>query len=353
MTQIDRSRPVMVSGASGYLASWIVKMLLDDGINVHGTVRDLSDSEKTGPLEALAEASPADLKLFGADLMEKGSFNEPMQDCELVIHTASPFFITGIKDPEKELLQPATEGVRNILESAKKSPAVKRVVHTSSLAAVLGDNADISLTADGIFTEDNWNQTSSAEHQPYPYSKTLAEKEAWAISETQDRWDLLTILPGWILGPSVTSRTDSTSIKTMIEYGNGTFKSGVPNMWMPVVDVRDVATAHIRAGFTPEASGRIAIVNDVATLMDIANILRKHFGDGYPFPRREAPKFLFWLIAPMYGRTRKYVSRNVSIPIKFDNSRSKNGLNMSYLPFEQTISEHFQQILDDGLLAKS
>ncbi len=353
MTQIDRARPVMVSGASGYLASWMVKMLLEDGVDVHATVRDLSNSTKVEPLKAAAHTSPGNLKLFESDLMEKGSFDEPMQDCELVFHAASPFLLTGISNPEQEVIQPAMEGTCNILASANKNQTVKRIVHTSSVVANFGDNVDIELTKEGIFTEDDWNQTSSADHQPYPYAKTLAEKEAWSIAGQQDRWDLLTILPGWILGPSLSKRKDSASIKTMIEYGNGTFKSGVPDIAIPMVDVRDVATAHIRAGFTPEAGGRNIVVSEVATLMDIANILRENFGDAYPFPKRLVPKLLFWLIAPMVGRTRKYVSRNVGIPIKIDNSRSKTDLNMSYLPFEQTIRDHFQQILDDGLLAKS
>jgi len=87
-------------------------------------------------------------------------------------------------------------------------------------------------------------------------------------------------------------------------------------------------------------------------LLDLANILRKHFGDVYPFPRRQAPKFIFWLIAPRLGYTRKYVSRNVGHQIKFDNSYSKVDLGMSYIPIEQTVKDHFQQILDDGLLGK-
>jgi len=68
--------------------------------------------------------------------------------------------------------------------------------------------------------------------------------------------------------------------------------------------------------------------------------------------RREAPKFLFWLIAPRLGYTRKYLSRNVGYQIKFDNSYSKADLGMSYIPIEQTVKEHVQQILDEiiGLL---
>jgi nucleoside-diphosphate-sugar epimerase len=352
MKTIDKSRPVMVTGGTGYMASWIIKMLLEEGINVNATVRDPSDTQKIQHLTAL-KASPGKLKLFKAHLLDFGSFDDPMQGCELVIHTASPFFITGIKNPEEELIRPAKEGTRNVLEAAKRTPTVKRVVLTSSLAAIYGDNVDIKLASGGVFTEKEWNDTSSAKHHPYSYSKTIAEKEAWAIAKEQDQWDLLTINPGWILGPSVSKRRDSMSISTMIQFGNGTYKDGVPEMWYPVVDVRDVASAHIKAGFTPKATGRHIIASEEAKLFDIANILRKHFGDAYPFPRRQVPKFLFWLIAPKYGFTRKYVSRNVGHRIKIDNSYSKEDLGMSYIPIEQTVKEHFQQILDDGLLEKT
>lgn len=350
MRKIDKSKPVLVTGGSGYLASWIIKLLLEEGINVNATVRDPSNSKKVDHLTALAKASAGNLKLFKSDLLDPGSFDEPMCDCELVIHTASPFFISGITDPEKELIRPAKEGTKNVLGSAKNNPTVQRVVLTSSIVAIYGDTADIKLTPSGIFSEKDWNITSSAEHQPYQYSKTIAEKEAWAIAKEQNQWDLLTINPGWILGPSLTKRNDSMSISTLIQIGDGTYKTGVPEMWNSIADVRDVASAHVKAGYTPEASGRHIVANEVATLLDLARILRKHFGDGYPFPRMQVPKFLFWLIAPMQGFTRKFVSNNIGFQIKIDNSYSKTDLNMSYIPIEQTVKEHFQQILDDGLL---
>ena len=353
MREIDKSKPVLVTGGSGYMASWIVKMLLDEGITVHATVRDPLDSKRIDHLTTLAKASAGVLKLFKSDLLDTGSFDDPMRDCELVIHTASPFFISGIKNPEEELIRPARQGTRNVLESAKTNPTVKRVVLTSSVVAIYGDNADLRLTPEGVFTEKEWNVTSSAKHHPYAYSKTIAEKEAWAMAKEQDQWDLLTINPGWILGPSLSKRKDSMSISTMIQFGDGTYKAGVPELWNGIVDVRDVAAAHIKAGYTPGASGRHIIVSGEASLLDLANILRKNFGDGYPFPQRQVRKFLFWLIAPMRGFTRKYASRNAGIPIKFDNSWSKTDLGISYIPIEQTVKEHFQQILDDGLLSKT
>lgn len=353
MREIDKSKPVLVTGGSGYVASWIIKMLLEKGINVNATVRNPSNIKLVEHLTTLAKTSTGKLKLFKSDLLDIGSFDEAMRDCELVIHTASPFFITRIKNPEEELIRPAKEGTKNVLESAKRNPTVKRIVLTSSVAAIYGDTADIALTPAGIFTEKEWNKTSSAEHQPYSYSKTIAESEAWTIAKQQNQWDLLTINPGWVLGPSLSKRKDSTSISTMIQLGDGTYKTGAPVLWNGIVDVRDVAAAHIKAGYTPEASGRHIVVSGEATLLDIANMLRKHFGDNYPFPRKQIPKFLFWLLAPMVGFTRKYVSRNVGMQIKFDNSYSMKDLGMTYIPIERTIIEHFQQILDDGLLRKS
>jgi len=353
MREIDKTKPVLVTGGSGYLASWIIKMLLEQGINVNATVRNPSDIEKIEHLKTLAKESTGELKLFESNLMDNGSFDEPIQDCELVIHTASPFFIKGIKNPENELIRPAKEGTRNVLESAKRNSEVKRVVITSSVVAIYGDNADIAMAPAGIFTEKEWNMTSSPEHQPYPYSKTIAEKEAWAITKKQGQWDLLAINPGWILGPSLSKRKDSMSISTMLQMGDGTYKAGVPELWNGIADVRDVASAHIKAGYRPEASGRHIIVSGEATLLDIANILRKHFGDDYPFPRKQVPKLLFWLIAPMRGFTRKYVIRNAGIQIKFDNSYSKKDLGISYTPIEQTVKNHFQQIIDDGLLSRT
>jgi nucleoside-diphosphate-sugar epimerase len=168
----------------------------------------------------------------------------------------------------------------------------------------------------------------------------------------QKKWDLVTLNPGWILGPSLSKRVDSASIKTMIEFGDGTYKSGVPNLWNAMVDVRDVAGAHIKAGFTPAASGRHILVSAEATLLDLGTILKKNFGDRYPFPTKEPPKPLFWLVAPFFGFTRKWVSKNVGCKISFDNAYSKQDLGMDYIPLEQTVTDHFQQLLADGLLAQ-
>lgn len=348
--EIDRNRPVLVTGANGYVASWLVKYLLEDGIHVHGTVRDPENPAKVGHLREMAEKAPGELTLFKADLFDEGAFDAAMEGCELVFHTASPFIVRGITDPEAQLVKPALLGTRNVLEAANRVGTVKRVVLTSSVVSVYGDAADMQDLGVDAFTEEHWNTTSSTDHQPYNYSKVVAEKEAWAIAKRQDRWDLVTVNPGFVLGPSLTSQSDSTSLTTMLELADGTLKMGVPHLEFGIVDVRDIAIGHIRAGFTPSASGRHILNSESMTLLDMANTLRQRFGDRYPFPRKTLPKFAVWLVGPFQGIERRFVSRNVGFPLRFDNSYARQDLKMEFRPAAETVIEHFQQMVEDGLV---
>jgi len=352
MKIIDRTKPILVTGGTGYLASWIVKQLLDLGLEVRTTVRNLAQKDKYAHLTALAVKSKGVLQFYEADLLKKGSFAEAMAGCELVIHTASPYKISGIKNPQKELVDPAVEGTRNVLDTVNATHSVKRVVITSSVVAIFGDAIDIHKTEKGIFTEEHWNFSSSPDHQPYPYSKTMAEKLAWSMAGEQSRWDLLTIHPGFIIGPSLSKRTDSTSIEIMIQLASGKFKSGVPSGKMGFVDVRDTAKAHILAGFTHTASGRHICIAHEKSFLDLANAIRARYPE-LPLPKKFVPKWLFSLMAPMIGFSRKYVKRNVGIDIRMDNDYIKQDLGMRFLPFEKTITDHFEQLLNDGIIKKT
>jgi nucleoside-diphosphate-sugar epimerase len=349
VNEINLNKPILVTGGSGYMALWIIKLLLEKGRNVKATVRDKSNDEKNGPLLKMGKEYPSKLELFEADLLQNGSFEDALTDCELVIHNASPFKIWGIKEAQKELINPALEGTRNVLISANKTQSVKRIVLTSSVVAIYGDAIDIKSTPNGIFTENEWNHTSSLNHQPYSYSKTLAEKEALKIAEKQKQWDLVVINPGFVLGPSLTSRKDSTSIDFMLSMINGKYKTGVPDLYFGIVDVRDVAEAHILAGTKSSASGRHILVTDTLDFFEIANILKKDYGK-YPLPKRKIPKFLVYLLGPLQGLSWKYIKLNVGIPIKFDNSYSKKDLGIEYTPIEKTLNDHVEQIIESGLL---
>lgn len=347
MTKIDTEAPVLVTGASGYVAGWIVKGLLELGRTVRGTVRDPDKPKGLEHLHELAAAHPGRLTLHAADLLDPGSFTAATEGCRLVVHTASPFLVGKVRDPQEHLIRPALEGTRNVLRSVEAADSVRRVVLTSSVAAIFGDN--VEMQGRGPFVDTDWNTTSSETHQQYPYSKTVAERAAWEIAGPQDRWDLVTIHPGLVLGPSLTTASRSGSMTTMRHFTDFSLTFGAPALSLGVVDVRDVAQAHIAAGFTAEASGRYLVNADSLTMLQIGRILRGAFGPRPSFPLFEAPKKVIELVAPAAGLTRDFVMRNVGYPVAFDSSRTEKELGVRFRPARDSVVEHYQQMIDDGL----
>ncbi len=353
MLKIDKNIPVLITGATGYVAGLIVKRLLEEGLTAHATVRDPNDPEKLKYLNQIAEGKPGKIKYFKADLLDNGSYAESMSGCQVVFHTASPFTISVV-DPQKELVEPALLGTRNVLEEVNRTPSVKRVVLTSSCAAIYGDNADLEKTPNGLFTEEIWNTSSSLEHQPYSYSKTVAEREAWKINEQQARWDLVTINPSLVIGPGINPFATSESFKIVKQFGDGSMKTGAPRYGIGVVDVCDLAEAHLKAAFTTEAKGRYIISGHNTDFPGMAETLIEKYGDDYPIPRRVMPKWLAWLVAPLVNKsiTRKIVSLNIDRPWRADNTKSIRELGVQYRPLEESMNEFFQQMIDSGLVKK-
>lgn len=350
MKSINSELPVVVTGGSGYIASWIVKYLLEDGKAVRATVRSLTDNSKIQHLLDLKEKYKDKLSLFEADLMLDGSFDKVIEDVELVIHTASPFFVAGIKDPKKQLIDPALQGTKNVLESCNRNSTVKRVVLTSSVAAIFGDNIDSLQIPNQTFTEEHWNTTSNLTHQPYAYSKTLAEKEAWEIQKRQSSWDLVVINPSFVMGPSLSKRLDGTSVEFMKNMLTGVFRTGVPDTKMGYVDVRDVAKAHILAGFTPKAEGRHITSAEVIPMLGVAKIIKEKFGKKYSVPTGTLPKFLVYLIGPFFGLSWGYTKNNIGQPLFLNNEYSKTNLGLTYRPLTETFADHVNQMESAGLL---
>lgn len=352
MTVIDKTKPVFVSGANGYVASWLVKKLLDKGLTVHAVVRDPNNDKKIGHLKEVAQNAPGALKFFKGDLLEPGSYKEAMEGCELVYHTASPF-TTVVKNPQKELIEPAVKGTENVLNTANEVNTVKRVVDTSSCAAIYTDAIDTVNAPGGRLTEDVWNTTASLEYQPYSYSKTLAEQKAWEIADQQSQWDLVTINMCLVMGPPLNPKaTTSESFNILKQIGDGTFKSGAPKMGIGIVDVRDVADAHYNAGFTPEAKGRYITSAHETDLYTMSQTLIPKYGKNFPLPKSPAPKWLLMLVGPMLNKnlTRKFIKNNVNVPWKADNSKIKKDLGLKFRPLQETMEDSFQALVDNNII---
>ncbi len=352
MTAIDKSIPVLVTGATGYVAGWIIKKLLDEGITVHAAVRNPDNTAKVKHLDELAASSQGSIKYFQADLLKQGSYAEAMQGCELVYHTASPFTLS-VQDPQKDLIDPAVLGTQNVLESANQTPSVKRVVVTSSCAAIYTDASDCASAPNGTLTEEVWNTTASVNYQPYSYSKLLAEKKAWEMCKEQSQWDLVTINPSLVLGPALNmGAVTSESFNIMKQMGDGTMKAGAPKMGIGLVDVRDVAEAHFQAGFNPNAKGRFITSAHNTDFLDMALTLQNDFGGKYPLPKKPLPKWLLVMFGPMMNKafSRKMLRNNINVEWKADNSKIKKELGIAFKPMKETMVDTFQAMIDHKMV---
>ncbi|CAH8327176.1 unnamed protein product [Eruca vesicaria subsp. sativa] len=262
---------VCVTGASGYIASWIVKLLLQRGYTVRATVHD---QKKTDHLLALDGAKER-LSLFKANLLEEGSFEHAIDGCEAVFHTASPVLLTA-EDPQAELIEPAVKGTLNVLKTCVKMSYVKRVILTSSIAAVI---VNASPTGpNGLVDETMFSDPSFCEEKKkwYALSKTLAEDEAWKFAKANEM-DLIVMNPGLVIGPILQPTLNiSVAVVAELTKGKDLFKSKS----FRLVDVRDVSLAHIKALEIPSANGRYIIdAPVVSTLKDIEKVLREFYPD--------------------------------------------------------------------------
>lgn len=345
---MKRQMPKLVTGGAGYIGSWLVKKLLSKGYDVRATVRNPHNQGKYGHLERLGRQSRGKLEIIKADLLKGGDFDQAAEGCDVIFHTASPFQVAKIKDPHRQLIRPALEGTTNVLEAANRSSTVTRVILTSSIVAVYGDASELAKGTS--FDENSWNETSCISHRPYSYSKTVAEKKAWSMAQGSKSWDLVTINPGMVIGPPLSSRKDSTSVELLRKFATGQFKAGVPNLDAGFVDVRDVAKAHILAASTPNAQGRYIVVGANGNLDDIGAILRTHCGHIHQLPKGHLPRVLAFLVGPFMGMSWKVNRLNWGRPLRFDHSKSIQELGMDYRSLEESVIDSMNALNGDQMM---
>lgn len=339
---------VLVTGASGYIATWVVKYALDAGYRVRGTVRDPSNAKKVSFLRELPGASER-LELVALDLekSDQAAFDKAVEGCVLVAHTASPFPAASPKH-EDELIIPAVNGTVNVLKAALKASSVKRVVVTSSVAAV-GE-------ADGGAPrgEKDWTDLSKPNVGAYVKSKTLAERAAWDfMKENKPSWALATINPALVIGPSIgPEKTTSAEIGARLMDGQLPM---LPKLSFGVVDVRDVAMAHIKALEASDdvVSGRRFLLYERSMwFKDMASEMKKTFSPmGYKFPSMEAPYFAMWILS-FFDASIRLVLPGWGKWSEFDSTPSREVLKVEYHPIADTIAMYGHSLVFHKLSRK-
>lgn len=338
------SGSVLVTGGSGFVGSHLVRRLLERGYEVHTTVRSLANAAKVRPLRRMEAEFPGRLTLFEADLLDAGSFDEAMAGCRVVFHVASPFFMPEkIKDGQKDMVDPALTGTRNVLAGIERTPTVERLVFTSTVGAIFGDYSDVRDMDGQVLSEKYFNTSSTVENNPYHYAKTVAERAAWDAEAAQDRWRMVSVNPGLILGPSLAPASESGSLFLLEELFKGYFFYGAPDFSFTTVDVRDVADAHIAAAEKPDAKGRYILAAPTMTSFhEMSRIIRTRHPRGLRIPRTALPHWPVRVLGPAFGLTQDYIRKHLGIRFKVDNSRSVNELGLVYRPVEETVLDHYE-----------
>lgn len=314
---------VCVTGASGYIASWLVKRLLDSGYQVRGTVRDPGDCKKTSHLWEL-EGAKERLQLVKADLMEEGSFDEAVMGCKGVFHVASPV-IEDHSEPKVGILDPAINGTLNVLRSCKKNQALKRVVLTSSSSTVrIQENINPEVPLD----ETSWSSLELCGRLQLWYSmaKILAEKAAWEFAKV-NKIDLVTVLPAFVIGPSL-PRDLCLTASDVLGLLRGDCERFSWHGRMGYVHIDDVARCHILVYEDARAQGRYLCSSTVLDNHELAGLIAKCHPT-LPIPKR---------FKNYYGKTPYY---------DFNTSKLRD-LGFVFKGIEEMIDDSIRSLKDQG-----
>ena len=278
---------VLVTGGTGYVAGWCIVELLKRGHIVRTTVRSLS--KEAGVRSAVATQVDAGgrLSFVAVDLMKDDGWEQAVAGCDYVLHVASPLGGAITKDAD-ELVRPAREGALRVLK-ASVTAGVKRIVMTSSCGAATPTKLGVNTVSD----ETVWSDPVAQKDDHYRLSKTLAEKASWDYMTSEGRaTEFTTILPSGVFGP-VLSMEGLGSVQFIQRLIDGRLPR-IPNVGLNIIDVRDLAVAHVDAMTAPGAAGqRLIVSGDFMWMKDIAAAIKvKLGGKGDKAPTKELPDWV-------------------------------------------------------------
>lgn len=316
---------VCVTGGSGYIGSWLVRLLLDRGYTVHATVKDLKDEKETKHLEAL-EGAESRLRLFEIDLLNYDSIVSAVTGTTGVFHLASPCIVEKVDDPENELLAPAIKGTINVLTAAKEL-GVRRVVVTSSISAIIPSP---NWPADKVKDEECWADEEYCKQKGvwYPLSKTLAEKAAWKFAKEKGL-DIVVVNPGTVMGPILPPALNASMlmILRLLQGCPDTYE----DVFMGSVHVKDVALAHILVYENSSSTGRHLCLEAISHYGDFAAMVAELYPE-YKVPR--LPKDT----QPGLLRAK-------------DGAKKLMDLGLQFIPMEQIIRDAVESLKSKGFIS--
>jgi nucleoside-diphosphate-sugar epimerase len=339
---MSEQETVLVTGGSGFIGSWCVIALLQQGYTVRTTVRSLA---REGAVRAAIGkiVDPRDrLSFHVAELTTDAGWDAAASGCEYMLHVASPVAISEPRNAD-DLIVPAREGTKRALGAAIKA-GVKRVVLTSSVAATSPRDA----VGESLTDETLWTDLADPRVTAYSRSKTLAEHDAWDLAAAAGgATTLATVNPSIVLGP-VLSGDFSESVQVVQRLLSGKLP-GLPRLGFSIVDVRDVADLHLRAMVAPEAAGqRFIAAADFAWMVDLASLLRARLGDAAgKVPTRKVPDFVLRLAA-LFDRDMRTVVPRLGHKRAFTSKKAQTMLGWRPRPVEETVLDCARSLIAAG-----
>ncbi|GAM18255.1 hypothetical protein SAMD00019534_014300, partial [Acytostelium subglobosum LB1] len=262
-TTSQQQQSIVVTGSTGYIASAIIEQLLLKGYRVIAIVRDLSNKAKYQHLTELSGANTL-LTFAGGDL-ESADYLTIFKGVDYVMHCGSPYIYTS-EDPQRDIVQPAINGNLRVLEAAAATPSIKKVIITSSTAAIID-----SAKKKDVYTEEDWNESATIA-TPYMYSKYLAERAAMEFAPSH--FQLIFVNPSFVVGRGLAKHIN-TSLTTFTKSLCGS----INNRYVGLVDLRDVVDTHLHVleSSTNMDRQRKMVCSSVMTFTDMVERVQKLF----------------------------------------------------------------------------
>ncbi|CAL5184082.1 unnamed protein product [Lathyrus oleraceus] len=332
MANQNREEVVCVTGANGFIGSWLVQTLLhkqNPHYTIHATIFPGSDPSHLFTLHPEAQSR---ITIFPVNILDSIAVYNAIQNCSGVFHVASPCTLEDPTDPQKELLEPAVHGTLNVLEASKRA-GVKRVVLTSSISAMIPNP---NWPENKPIDESSWTDVEycSSRGKWYPVSKTKAEKAAWEFREKHDGdggIDVVAIHPGTCLGPLLQKEMNASSaVLQRLMMG---FKDTQECYWLGAVHVKDVASAHVLVYETPTAAGRYLCTNGIYQFSSFAKIVSQL----YPhFPIHSFPDETQPGLTPCKDAAKRLID-----------------LGLVFTPIQDAITEAAESLMAKGFLQRT